>query len=284
MKANKFNILIVDDAMFNIDMVMAYLESEKYKIDYALGAQAALEIISKKNIDLILLDINMPKVNGFEVCKMLKSDTKTKDIPIVFLTANSDVDSISKAFEVGGVDYINKPFNPQELIARVKTHLQSRVYLREIKEKQSKLAQLSISDPLTKLYNTLFFEAQLKTKIAHNKKFWIFSAKINNFEKINGLYGFSKANMIIKKFAMLFDDACISKSIVARVYGVTFVAIIKDYDESSILEIERNFFKNIRNTKDFHKVINYNIAILHVTEPTTIDIIYKDLQKKLEEE
>ena len=163
MKFNSdFSILIVDDEKFNIEIVAAYLEEKHYKLFFALNAQAVMQTVSKKSIDLILLDINMPNVDGFQICTMLKSEPKTKDIPIIFLTAHNDLDHISRAFEVGGVDYINKPFNSIELLARVKTHLQNKTYLEDIKNKQSKLAQLSITDPLTKLYNTLFLNLKLK--------------------------------------------------------------------------------------------------------------------------
>ena len=135
---NNFRILIVDDEKINIELVAAYLKEEGYQLSYATNAVSAIESVMNKDINLILLEINMPGKNGFDVCKILKSDDKTKDIPIIFLTGETDIDSIICAFEVGGVDYITKPFNGVELKARVKTHLQNVAYLEEIKHKQSK--------------------------------------------------------------------------------------------------------------------------------------------------
>ncbi|MEA3288875.1 MAG: hybrid sensor histidine kinase/response regulator [Campylobacterota bacterium] len=119
---NKSNILIVDDTETNIDILVDLL-GDQYEILVALNGETALEILKTEHVDLILLDIMMPGLNGYDVCKELKQNDKTKDIPVIFLTAMSDEASIEKAFELGGVDYVMKPFRPKELIARVKTQL-----------------------------------------------------------------------------------------------------------------------------------------------------------------
>jgi two-component system, sensor histidine kinase and response regulator len=118
----KDTILVVDDTQTNIDILIELLDD--YDIIVATDGQSAIEILNDdKDIDLILLDIMMPYMDGFEVCEILKNNDETKDIPIIFLTAKTDVESIQKGFEIGGVDYITKPFRPIELLARIKTHL-----------------------------------------------------------------------------------------------------------------------------------------------------------------
>jgi len=121
---NNFNVLIIDDVVENIQVAMNVLKEENYNLTFALSGDEALAIIKENSFDLILLDIMMPGVDGFEVCEILKKDDFTKDIPIIFLTAKTNIESISNAFEVGAVDYITKPFNPDELIARVRNHLE----------------------------------------------------------------------------------------------------------------------------------------------------------------
>lgn len=118
------NILIVDDVVENIQVAMNILKEEDYLFSFAADGFEALELIENENFDLILLDIMMPKLDGFEVCRRLKSNEKHQDIPIIFLTAKTDIDSIAKGFELGGVDYIVKPFHPEELLSRVKNHLE----------------------------------------------------------------------------------------------------------------------------------------------------------------
>lgn len=130
----KQTILVVDDVKTNIDILLEILY--EYDIVVALDGMSALEILENENdIDLILLDVMMPKIDGFEVCRLIKKDEKIASIPVIFITAKSDDASIEEGFRIGGVDYIQKPFRPVELLARVKTHLQ-------LKENQKKVSQL----------------------------------------------------------------------------------------------------------------------------------------------
>ena len=124
-------ILIVDDTESNIDILLELLNS--YDVLVALDGSSAIEIANEDEIDLILLDIMMPEMDGFETCRVLKESDKTKDIPIIFITAKSDDDSIDKAYEIGGVDYVTKPFRPRELLTRVETQLKLRSFTRNTK-------------------------------------------------------------------------------------------------------------------------------------------------------
>ncbi len=120
----QYNVLIVDDVVENIQIAMNILKEDRYNFSFAKSAQEAMLILKQKKFDLILMDIMMPGKNGLEACVEIKSDPSLVDIPVIFLTAKVDVDSMSKAFEVGGVDYITKPFHADELLARVRTHLE----------------------------------------------------------------------------------------------------------------------------------------------------------------
>ena len=280
---NNFNILIVDDEKFNIELAAVYLKEEKYKVSFALHAQAALETIYKKDISLILLDINMPKTDGFEVCRMLKEDPKTKDIPIIFLTAQTDIEYISKAFEVGGADYISKPFNGIELKARVKTQLQNLSYLEEIKHKQSKLAQLSITDPLTKLTNALYFDSQIKLKQSTKKEFWILYLKLNKFEKINKLYGFYASNKILKRVATILKKRSYTNAVVSKLYGVSFGILVNDYAKEEVFKLYKNIYSDISEDKDIGKLLSISTVLYHVrNHELSIPSLYKNIQAKAE--
>lgn len=123
-------ILIVDDSKSNIDILVSLLGN--YDVLVALDGFSAIEIANEEEIDLILLDIVMPEMDGYETCLKLKSNPKIKDIPIIFLTSKSDEVSIERAYDVGGVDYITKPFKPKELISRIKTHLHLQDMLKDL--------------------------------------------------------------------------------------------------------------------------------------------------------
>ncbi len=121
---NNPKILIIDDIAENIKVVANVLKKHNFNISYAQSGKDGIARAKKVYFDLILLDIMMPEMDGFEVCRLLKKDVETKDIPVIFLTAKTDEESLKKGFESGGIDFISKPFKTYELLARVNTHIQ----------------------------------------------------------------------------------------------------------------------------------------------------------------
>jgi signal transduction histidine kinase len=117
-------ILIVDDTPTNLDVISEALSHAGYKVAIATSGDRALQQVERRLPDLILLDVMMPGIDGFETCKRLKANPKTCDIPVMFMTALADVDNKVKGLQLGAVDYVTKPFQEQEVLARVKTHLQ----------------------------------------------------------------------------------------------------------------------------------------------------------------
>ncbi|MEZ4525369.1 MAG: hybrid sensor histidine kinase/response regulator [Desulfobacterales bacterium] len=152
MDNTKFRILIVDDNPKNIQVVGNLLSQEGYPSAFALSGTQALEICRQDRFDLILLDIMMPGMDGFEVCEYLKKQDETKDIPIIFLTAKADTDSMVKGFDLGAYDYVTKPFIGRELLARVRTQLYIKSLNDELKERYEKIQQLeSMRETLTSM-------------------------------------------------------------------------------------------------------------------------------------
>lgn len=119
----KFRILMVEDNEINVRIMQEILEKTGYQVDCATNGQDGLKCVEESKPDLILLDVMMPVMGGFEVCSKLKANAETTDIPIIFMTAATDTKSIVQGFELGAVDYIKKPVQPQEMLARIKTHL-----------------------------------------------------------------------------------------------------------------------------------------------------------------
>jgi len=120
---NQSSILIVDDNVKNLQVLGGFLQIEGCMVEFALDGVSALKWLEKRKFDLILLDIMMPGMDGYEVCSIIKKNPAIKDIPLIFITAKTDSESIVKGFEAGAVDYITKPFIKSELIVRVKTQL-----------------------------------------------------------------------------------------------------------------------------------------------------------------
>jgi len=143
LKENTYKILAVDDNPTNLRVISQLLKELGVEILKAENGFEALEIAVKEQPMLILLDIMMPEMDGYEVCKRLKTDKETKDIPVMFITAKFDSENVVFAFEAGAVDYVVKPFNPAELIARVRTHLDLKIYQEQLKKMNLELENLN---------------------------------------------------------------------------------------------------------------------------------------------
>ncbi len=167
---NKFTILIVDDIPENIDILRGILNT-KYNIKAATNGKTALAIaVSDNSPDLILLDIDMPEMDGFEVCRKLRETTESFELPVIFLTGKTETENVITGFKIGGQDYITKPFKPEELLSRVETHL-------ELKKKTEQLNLLNqtLEKKVTERTNQLrksnigLSEANLKLEKAYSE-------------------------------------------------------------------------------------------------------------------
>jgi len=176
------NVLIVDDIAENIQVLGNILDEHDIEFSYASGGKEALEAIAFNKPDLLLLDINMPEMNGFEVCEKLKKEPETKKIPVIFLTARTDREDIVKGLTIGAVDYVTKPFNPQELISRVKTHLELSNSRKMIDAQNERLRKAYTDMKETNKTKDKFFSI-----IAHDLK-----------EPFNTLLGFSE--LLLKEY------------------------------------------------------------------------------------
>ncbi len=149
------SILIVDDVADNIRIVAGILQAKDYRIAFATDGASALENAAGTPYDLILLDVMMPGMDGFEVCRRLKQDADTAHVPVIFLTARTDHDSVLQGFESGGVDYITKPFNSAELLARIDTHLRLKRAMDELRLAEKVFHSLSEAIIITDAANRI---------------------------------------------------------------------------------------------------------------------------------
>jgi DNA-binding response OmpR family regulator len=138
----EIHILIVDDNKHNLKIASNLLQEKGYQIALALDGESVFKIMESNRIDLILLDIMMPGMDGFEVCIKLKENVQTQNIPVIFLTAKTETDDLVKGFQVGGVDYITKPFKKEELYARVNNHIQLKLF-RDLLKKRTEESLIS---------------------------------------------------------------------------------------------------------------------------------------------
>jgi len=219
-------ILIVDDERQNIKVLTEFLRPN-YKIMAAKNGEQALKAaLGSNQPDLILLDIMMPDIDGYEVCKRLKLDPKTMHIPIIFVTALGASEDEAKGFELGAVDYITKPFNPVIAKARVKTHIQ-------LKRKTDLLERLASLDGLTEIPNRRFFDITLDKELrrANRNKTSIslLMMDLDFFKQYNDHYGHAAGDTCLQKVAKTINQAQRRASdFAARYGGEEFVMILPE--------------------------------------------------------
>ncbi|MHB1275348.1 MAG: GGDEF domain-containing response regulator [Candidatus Humimicrobiaceae bacterium] len=264
-KANRMPlILIVDDTPKNIQLLGSVLREENYKIAIANNGAQAVSIASQIRPDLILLDVMMPGLNGFETCQKIKEIEEIKKIPIIFLTAKSEIEEIVNGFKVGAVDYITKPFNIYELKARVKTHIELKISKDLLEESNIKLEKLSITDGLTGLYNHRYIVDLTSRLIEEAKRYkQILSVSmidIDNFKSINDTYGHPFGNEVLIKLASTFEEKVRKTDYAGRYGGEEFLIVLEHTDISGAIDVIERIRSSVENLKWQKKDLKITIS------------------------
>ena len=218
-------ILLVDDEYIYIVLLADTLDTD-YEIVYATSSATAIEIATSTKLDLILLDVMMPGLNGYEICTRLKEDDRTKDIPIIFVTSLGDAGAETKGLKLGAVDYITKPFDPEPVKARVSTHI-------KLKVAQEKLALLAATDGLTGLWNRAQFDAMLAYEYSRHTRsggeLSLIMLDVDNFKAFNDTYGHIAGDDCLRQVALAISGAASRLTdVVARYGGEEFVLLLPE--------------------------------------------------------
>lgn len=250
-KANeKPTILIVDDMAANIAILYNLLKDD-YKIKVAKKGKEALEITrAYDKPDLILLDVEMPEMNGYEVCKTLKNDASTQNIPIIFVTGNDSTTEEEYGLNLGALDYIKKPFHPSIIKIRIKN-------LVNLKLKSDLLEELSMYDGLTHIANRRYFdnryEESFKNSLRNNKTICVIMIDVDYFKRYNDNYGHGKGDECLIKIAAT-SRSCMKRptDIIARYGGEEFVVLLQDIDIDGAKKVAQNLIDSVSALKIPH--------------------------------
>lgn len=220
-------VLIVDDTATTIAILSACLK-DNYQLITARNGEQCLQMAKHSpQPDLILLDIEMPGMNGYQVCRKLSANPATSQIPIIFITGRLDVEDEEKGFSLGAVDYIVKPIHPPIVAARVKTHI-------TLKKQKDKLERMALHDQLTDLYNRHFLLNAAKQKISsalrHQFAVCVMMIDMDHFKSINDEYGHSSGDAVLKAVAKILKNEYRDDDIAARFGGEEFIVLLGHCD------------------------------------------------------
>lgn len=269
-KQERASLLIVDDQPNNIKVLFDFLVQNGHRVLVAQDGESALEKAAKAGPDLILLDVMMPGIDGFETCRQLKAQEKTKDIPVIFMTALSDTPFSVKGFEVGAVDYVTKPIQQEEILARVRTHLTIRKMHVELQEKtrilnekvrqlerevlkreqleaelmktNQMLHSLATVDSLTQVPNRRCFDDFLKREwlraIRAGERLAMIMCDIDYFKRYNDRYGHLEGDECLRTVARTIASAAKrTTDMVARYGGEEFAVLLPNTGREGALGV-----------------------------------------------
>jgi diguanylate cyclase (GGDEF)-like protein len=243
-KLERSRILVVDDIQLNRKLLKTYLEGAGYEVIQAEDGLQALKRIEEDGPDLILLDIMMPKMNGYQVCRRIKAEERTNFLPVIMVTALNELEDKIKGMDAGADDFICKPFNKLELLARVKSLLRIKqlhdaleLKIEELEAAKDQLRQLAVTDGLTELYNYRYFKEQLHQEISraqrHKLHVSIAMIDIDYFKHYNDTHGHPAGDVVLKKIARLLHDNIRRIDVAARYGGEEFALILVETDKQA---------------------------------------------------
>ena len=230
-------ILIIDDSPEIHQLLKVRLKNLDVALSHALGGGEGMEKAEKTKPDLILLDVHMPETSGFDVCRDLKANATTQSIPVIFLTGDADVDQKVLGFELGAVDYIQKPFNSAELSARVRAALRTKRF-------QDMLAQRAMIDGLTGLWNRTHFEMRLQEEVAATQRYdrplSLIMLDVDHFKKLNDNHGHPFGDEVLQAVGEALSQTARTSDWACRYGGEEFSLILRETNlEGALILAER---------------------------------------------
>ncbi|WP_456456622.1 diguanylate cyclase [Nitratifractor sp.] len=269
-------ILVVDDEVVNLDILVELLH--RFDVIDVTSGEEALEVLAKEKIDLILLDILMPGMDGYEVCRTVKADKSLRHIPVIFITSKNDDLSIEHAYEIGASDYITKPFRHRELLARVGNALR-------IQELQEELRLLASIDPMTRLYNRRYFTTMadkiLKLARREQNPLSLAILDIDRFKQINDTYGHLAGDRVITALSEKLMGRYRESDLLCRFGGEEFVILMPntELDVATLLaERTRKEIEKLQvpyNGKTITMTVSIGVSQVDLENEETLDPVLK---------
>ena len=247
-------VLIIDDSRLIAHVAKTILTKRGHEVMLAHDGQAGMEAAESARPDIILLDLIMPGMDGYEVCQELKADDSTKEIPIIMLTSKAEPADKVRGLEMGALDYVTKPFDEGELVARVNTQLRLKELYEALQEKNRQLQELANRDGLTGLYNHRYFHEQLSKDFLRAKRYHeslsCILLDIDYFKRFNDTHGHQTGDVILSTLGRLIENSIRDSDFAARYGGEEFALVLYHTDVPAALDAAQR----LRHAVEDHEV------------------------------
>lgn len=242
-------VLVVDDDEDGLYILKLLLTKMKYEVHTARDGEEALQKAEALVPDIILLDVMMPKLNGFEVCKRVKASPEGMYIPIILLTAKSELMSKIEGLDCGADEYLTKPYDMSELTARIRSMLRIKGLNDSLRTANRQLEELSVTDELTKLYNRRYINRKLDEEFRratrYKRPLSLLMFDADHFKSVNDTYGHAFGDVVLRDIARIILDTAREVDICGRFGGEEFIAILPDTELDRALIVGDRIRKNV---------------------------------------
>lgn len=266
-------VLLIDDCPSIHGLVRARLREEAVELHSAFDGESGIAQAATLSPDLVLLDVEMPSTNGFEVCRRLKDDPRTMHVPVIFLTGAASTEEKIRGLELGATDYVTKPFDPAELRARVRASLRTK-YLMDL------LSRKAMIDGLTGLFNRAYFDARLIAEMSLARRtqapLACIMVDVDRFKQINDLHGHPFGDEVLRGIAQVLGEHCRNEDTVCRYGGEEFVVLCPNTASAAAANLAERLREAIeqntwtRNGLNVQVTCSFGVSDLHGAPPPCV--------------
>ncbi|RUM36798.1 MAG: hypothetical protein DSY57_05055 [Desulfobulbus sp.] len=275
-------ILIADDNQVIIKLLGELFTREGYQVAEVQDGESVLKLLPSIHPDLILLDVDLPQMSGFDVCRKLKHDPASADIPVLFVTSRNDKKDILAGFAAGGQDYVVKPSTRAELLARVRTHLALRQAQQRLKASEARYRELSLRDDLTGFYNTRYLYQTLQGQLDmhRTRPLSVIFMDIDNFKYVVDTYGHLNGSRTLAELADIVRSVLPEGCYGVSYGGDEFVIVLAGYDHNQGMQVAERIRRAVEKTSflstmdlSIHITVSCGVATFPEDAQTLTDLL-----------
>ena len=259
------SVLVIDDDRASLEIVETYLNHYSFDVTTAESGEEAWEKINIQAPDIILLDILMPVVSGFDLLRQIRESPKTQNIPVILISALGDTDHVVKGLEQGANDYIVKPINMSILLARMQTHIRISFLVKRLEMQTKMLSRMAALDDLTGIYNRRSMNQILEMELTRSKRYKHFLSllmmDIDHFKSINDEYGHATGDHVLQEFVARVNITLRTNDILCRYGGEEFCVILPETNKENAMKVADRICSSIQHPPFSHENILFHLSV-----------------------
>lgn len=235
------NILLVNDADFETEKIITSLAQDSHSVEAVKEGMQAIELVKERDFDMIIVSLNLKSEDGLRLCSYFKSNERTRSTPLMMITEDSDIEKVAQGLEMGAHDYVMRPLDRNEVIARVRSQIRRKRYQEQLRSNYEENLNLAVKDTLTGLFNRRYlmthFKRLLENACENEKDLCVLMFDLDKFKSVNDTYGHDVGDEVLKTFSRRVEDKVRSFDLFARMGGEEFIAVLPNITQDLAIQI-----------------------------------------------